>query len=80
VKNYKTVRAELKAYGGGLSRKPEIIALNKCDALTASDLKRKIAALKKVVHKDIYAISAVSRKGVPNVLNIMAKKIGQTSK
>src|SRR5882724_2363981 len=46
VKNYKIIRAELKAYGGNLSRKPEIVALNKCDALDAGEIKRKIAALK----------------------------------
>src|SRR5580704_1357480 len=45
VKNYKTVRKELKAYGHGLTRKAEIIALNKCDALDAAEIKRKIAAL-----------------------------------
>ena len=31
--NWKTIRAELKAYGGGLADKPEIVALNKADAL-----------------------------------------------
>ena len=31
---YKTVRAELDAYGDGLADKPEIVALNKADALT----------------------------------------------
>ena len=45
VKNYKTVRAELKAYGQNLSRKAEIIALNKCDALDAATIKKKVAAL-----------------------------------
>ena len=32
--NYKTVRSELEQYGAGLESKIEIIALNKCDALT----------------------------------------------
>ena len=31
---YRTVRAELKAYGGNLARKKEIVALNKIDAMT----------------------------------------------
>ena len=31
---YKTVRAELSAYGHGLADKPEIVALNKADALS----------------------------------------------
>jgi len=76
VKNYKTIRGELKAYGGGLTRKPEIIALNKCDALEPAEVKRKIAALKKASKKDVYPISAVAHKGVKDVLALMAKKVG----
>ncbi|MBN9508310.1 MAG: GTPase ObgE, partial [Alphaproteobacteria bacterium] len=34
VQAWRTVRAELAAYGGGLTDKPEIIALNKADAMT----------------------------------------------
>ncbi len=75
--SYKTVRAELKAYGSGLSRKAEVIALNKCDALDAAEIKRKIAALKKVSKKPVHAISAVSGKGVTETLHILAKKIGR---
>jgi GTP-binding protein len=74
VKNYKTIRAELKAYGAGLSRKPEIIALNKCDALPDAEVKRKVAALKKASRKDVYAISAVAHKGVDKLLQLIAKK------
>ena len=75
AKNYKTIRAELKAYGGNLSRKPEIVALNKCDALDADEIKRKIAALKKISRKEVYALSAVSGKGVQEVLQLMSKRI-----
>lgn len=74
VKNYKTIRGELKAYGAGLSRKAEIIALNKCDALTDAEVKRKVAALKKASRKDVYAISAVAQKGVDKILELIAKK------
>jgi GTPase len=75
VKNYKTIRAELKAYGHNLSRKAEIIALNKCDALDAAEVKRKIAALKKASRKDVYPISAVAKTGVDAVLQLLAKKV-----
>ncbi len=36
---YKTVRAELDAYGQGLEDKPEIVALSKIDALDPDTLK-----------------------------------------
>ncbi len=73
--NYKTIRAELKAYGAGLSRKPEIIALNKCDAMDAADIKKKVAVLKKVSKKPVHVISAVSHKGVNEVLRLIADKL-----
>lgn len=79
VKNYKTVRAELKAYGHNIGRKPEIIALNKCDALDAATIKRKQAILKKASRKEVYVISAVAHSGVDKVLALMAKKIQAAS-
>lgn len=75
VANYKTIRTELKAYGHNLGRKAEIIALNKADALTPAEVKKKVAALKRASRKDIYVISAVARTGVDDVLRLMAKKI-----
>jgi GTP-binding protein len=42
---YRTVREELRQYGGGLDTKPELVALNKCDALTEEDIAAKLAAL-----------------------------------
>jgi GTPase len=75
---YKTVRAELKAYGAGLTRKTEIVALNKCDALGSEDIKAKRAALKKASKTDVFEISAVSGKGIKDMLEaawkIIAKK------
>ena len=75
VANYKTIRAELKAYGSGLSRKAEIIALNKCDALDAAEIKRKIASLKKLTKKPVFAISGVAHTGVTEILHLIAGKI-----
>jgi GTP-binding protein len=79
VQNYKTIRKELKAYGGGLSRKAEIIALNKCDALTKEEIKRKVAALKKVTKKPIHVISAVAHIGVKEVLHLIAGKVKKSA-
>src|SRR5471032_2215163 len=47
AKIYKTIRAELEAYGHGLGEKFEIVALNKCDAIPADELAKKKAALEK---------------------------------
>src|SRR6202048_2219298 len=48
---YKTVRAELKAYGHGLAEKPEIVALNKADAMGADEIKQQVARLQRAAEK-----------------------------
>jgi len=68
---YKTIRNELKKYGEGLAKKPEIIALNKADALLDEEMEEKRAALAKASRKKVRVISAVSRAGVQEVLGEM---------
>jgi GTPase len=72
---YKTVRAELAAYGEGLADKPEIVALNKADALTPEDLKQQVARLKRAAKKTPLVISAATRAGVPEALRALLKVI-----
>lgn len=57
---YKTIRHELKEYGGGLGFKPELIALNKIDSLTPEEQAEKLAALEKASGKKCFAVSAVT--------------------
>ena len=57
---YKTVRAELDAYGEGLADKPEIVALNKADALTPEQLKQQVARLKRAAKKTPLVMSAAT--------------------
>src|SRR5882724_12489319 len=77
-KAYKTVRAELAAYGQGLSEKPEIVALNKADALSPEQLKQQTARLKRAAKKTPLVISAVSGKGVTAALRALIEVIGAT--
>jgi GTP-binding protein len=74
---YKTVRAELSAYGHELVDKPEIVALNKADALSAGDIKHQVALLKRAAKKTPMVISAVSGEGVPEILRALLKIIEQ---
>jgi GTP-binding protein len=74
-KAYKTVRAELDAYGHGLAEKPEIVALNKADALTAEELREQIARLKRAAKKTPLVVSAATGAGVPEVVRALRKAI-----
>jgi GTP-binding protein len=72
---YKTVRAELAAYGEGLVDKPEIVALNKADALTPEQLKQQLARLKRASKRTPLVLSAATGGGVPEVLRALIKVI-----
>jgi len=72
---YKTVRAELEAYGHGLAEKPEIVALTKVDALTPEAIKSQAAKLKKAAKKTPFTLSSQSRQGVPETLRALWKII-----
>jgi GTPase len=75
VQNYKTIRGELGAYGQGLSDKPEIVALNKVDAIPKEELKKKQKALTKAAGKDVFLISSVSGEGVDDLLHALARAV-----
>ncbi|HEY0106727.1 MAG TPA: GTPase ObgE [Rhizomicrobium sp.] len=75
ARTYKTIRAELEAYGNGLGDKPEIVALNKVDAIPKAALAKKRAALEKACGHKIFVISGVTGAGVDDVLRALAKEI-----
>ena len=71
VAAYLTVRRELEAYGGGLADKPEVVALNKCDAVMADEAKTRAAALSDVAEGDVMLISGATGMGVKPVLRAL---------
>jgi len=72
---YKVVRAELEAYGHGLTEKPEIVALSKADAMTPEAIKAQTAKLKKVCKKTPLILSSASGQGVTEALRELFKVI-----
>src|SRR6201991_3650802 len=76
-RDYKTVRAELEAYGNGLTDKPEIVALSKADAMTPEQIKSQSAKLKKACKKTPLVISSASGQGIQEVLRALWKVIAE---
>ncbi len=72
VKNYKTIRKELKKYSKQLDAKEELVVLNKSDLVPdAKALKKQVAAictkLKLDPKKDILVISGATRQGLDDL-------------
>ena len=77
---YRTLRSELKAYGAGLERKREIVALSKCDAVEPSLLPEKVEALRRAARKKPLLLSAVSHLGVRLLLAALAREIAKAKR
>ncbi len=74
-KAYKTIRQELKLYHESLPKKPEVVALNKCDALGEEEIKEKIKKLEKLSKAKVFQISAATHQGTQEVLAELLKYI-----
>ncbi|HTJ62381.1 MAG TPA: GTPase ObgE [Alphaproteobacteria bacterium] len=68
TKAYRTVRHEIEAYGHGLAEKPEIVALNKVDAISAADLAAAKRKLARASGKTPMVLSAATGTGVRETL------------
>jgi GTP-binding protein len=68
VKAWRTVREELRAYGGGLDQKPELIVLNKADAMSPREASARRAALERASGAPVLMASAAGQTGVDEVL------------
>ena len=78
VERYKTIRNEMDSYGGGLLGKPEMVIINKTDAISDSDLKDNMAAFKKSFGRkkkpEIVCISAAGMTGIRELIAAIEKK------
>ncbi|PWE18528.1 GTPase ObgE [Marinicauda salina] len=68
VASWRTVRDEIDAYGAGLADKPEILALNKIDAVDADTLAERKQALEAAAGKPVETVSGVSGENVRDLL------------
>ena len=72
---YRTVRSELAAYGGGLADKPEVAALNKCDALSEAAIAQGTQALAAAGAAPVHRLSGVSGLGCAALLGALRDRV-----
>lgn len=75
---YAAIRHEMDSYGGGLLGKPEMVIINKIDAIEPDVLKEKLAEFKKSFGRkkkpEILTISAAGRVGIQELVGAIEKK------
>ena len=82
AKAYKTIQKELSLYSIDLSTKPQVVVINKTEALDEKQLAKLVAKLEKIVPKStkILAISATSHKGLDVFLREVSKLVNAQKK
>jgi GTP-binding protein len=77
VQAWRAIRAELAAYGGGLAAKPELIVLNKADAMTPRETSARRAALARASGAPVFVVSAIAGTGMPELLGAIWAEIAR---
>ncbi len=75
---YRAIRHEMDSYGGGLLDKPEMVVINKIDAVPADELNDKMAEFKKSFGRkkkpEILTVSAAGRIGVDELIAAVERR------
>ena len=72
---WRTIRAELEGYGGGLAEKPEVVALNKGDAMTPQAVTSRLKALERATGKPALLVSGATGEGMKEVLRALYARV-----
>ena len=75
VRAWRTVRDELEAYGGGLAEKPELLVLNKSDAMTAREASARRTALARASAREVMLLSGATGDNLPTVLRALMDRV-----
>ncbi len=68
IADYHIIQQELQAYGRGLAERPQILALNKVDAVDEKTVEAIAQQLTTISQTSVFQISAVTRKGLDELL------------
>jgi len=79
IGDYQTIQQELKTYGRGLGERPQILAVNKIDAVDqeSGDLAALAQQLQQLSAAPVYLISAVARHGLEPMLQEIWRSLEQ---
>jgi GTP-binding protein len=75
VDAYQAVRRELAAYDSRLAERPELLCLNKADALAADEIEAKSRALRAASGRPVFVTSGATGRGVDEVLHAAWREI-----
>ena len=80
VADYQTIQQELSAYSQDLSQRPQLLAINKIDALLAEEVDEIAAQLSEATGgQKVFRVSAVSRQGTEELMRAVWQLLDETN-
>ncbi len=79
IDDYKVIQQELMAYGKGLADRPQMLAINKIDALLDEEVDEIADELTRITGEKVFRISAVSRRGTEELLQSIWQLLDETN-
>ena len=80
VEDFYAINAELKKYSEKLAARKQIIVANKIDSMQDESLYKKLEELAKKEGLEIYKISAATKQGVDELMDVVAKELKELPK
>ncbi len=71
IQNYKIIRKEIEKYKTILAEKPELIVLNKIDALSQELVLKRQKMLEEATKQKVYLMSGVAHQGIQEILRAL---------
>ena len=66
-KSYKQIKNELKSYSSKLSKKKELIVLNKTDLIDNSEVKKIVKNFSKSIKSEVITLSTIEKKSISQI-------------
>jgi GTP-binding protein len=74
VQNYRNIRRELELYSAELAKKPEFIAVSKCELTGSSEVRERMA---REIDREVLSVSAVTGHGLAQLVNAAAQRLAE---
>jgi len=75
--DFNAINNELKQFNEELSKRPQVVAVNKCDAASDEEVELFVEEIKKLGYEDIFIISAASRIGIEELKNKVTELVSK---
>ena len=77
LEDFKAINKELEEFNAELASRPQIVAANKCDAVSQEVIDEFVSAVKEMGYEDVFVISAACRIGIEELTSKVTEMVSK---